>query len=168
MAVARTGFRIYTFRRIEADDGFLVFAVWTLTAAFTIVHFVLPLEFSENATSLGVIKPGPDFPMTEFKAKNLQTASSAMVWATVYAVKYSYMFFFKRLVRRVKKIEIWWWIVFGILVPISLAGCLFDFTICPVFGEDFIGEKSDLHKRFVHSIADAGSRTMSDTSHHPP
>ena len=134
MALARTGFRLYTFRRIEADDGFLLFAISTLTAAFTIVHFVLPLQFSENETSLGLVKPGPDFPM------NLQTASSAMVWATVYAVKYSYMFFFKRLVRRVKKIEIWWWVVFSVLVPVSIAGSLFDFTICPVFSPDFISK----------------------------
>lgn len=139
MAMARTGFKLYTFRRIDADDLFLMFAVLTMTAAYTLSHFIVPIAFIQNEVSLGQITPGPSFPAQMLAAKNLETAGSAMVWTTIYAVKYSYMFFFKKLVGRVKRLLIWWRVVFAILVPISLVGSAFDFTICPYFEIDFLG-----------------------------
>ena len=141
MALLRTGFRVYTFRRFDLDDGFLVFAVITMTAAMALSHFLLPIAFIQNDLGLHRLSPAdiPNFSGKMFLEKNLETAASAMIWITIYAVKYSYMFFFKKLVRCVRGLQIWWWCVMGMLVPISLIGSLFDFSICPVFTPDFLG-----------------------------
>ena len=140
MALARTIFRFYTFRRLDADDAFLILAILTMTAAVALTHILLPVAFIQNEATLGLIQPGPDFPKQMFMQKNLETAASAMVWVTIYAVKFSYMFFFKKLVRRVRKLQIWWWYVLGVLIPVSLAGSIFDFIICPVFTQDFLSK----------------------------
>ena len=131
---------MYTFRRIDLDDGFLIFAIFTMTAAFTLGHFLLPIAFIQNDLGLGRLSPAdiPDFSEQMFLEKNVETAASAMVWVTIYAVKYSYMFFFKKLVSRVRRLQIWWWCVMGILIPVSLIGSLFDFSICPVFTPNFL------------------------------
>ena len=137
MALARTGLRVHTFRRLDVDDGFLIFSVLTLTAATVLVHFNIPLLFLQNYASLGQIIPGPDFPAEMLMAKKLETASTVMIWVSIYGVKYCYMFFFKKLVSRVRKVQLWWWLVMGLLVPMSLIASAFDFTICPNETLDF-------------------------------
>lgn len=88
MAFARTGFRFYTFRRVNIDDAFLMLAILATTAAIVLSHFLVPLAFFQNETSLGQLKPGSDFVGKMLMAKNLEEATSVMVWSTIYAVKY--------------------------------------------------------------------------------
>ena len=145
MAIARTAFRFHTSRRFEIDDGFLVFAILTMTASMALAHFVLPLEYLQNYAALGEIQPDTNFAMEMFKAKNLENASTITVSVSIYSVKFCYMFFFKKLVARVRKVRIWWWFVFAVLVPLSVIGILFDFTICPIYNMDFLGT---LHQVF--------------------
>lgn len=147
MAITRTAFRVYAFRRLDADDYFLIIAILTLSAAVGLTAFIIPLAMLQNQVSLGQFTPGPSFPYQMLMAKKLEEASTITVWICIYSLKFSYMFLFKKLVDRVRHVRRWWWIVFALLVPSALVGSAFDWTICPNYTIDFLGESVALRER---------------------
>ena len=139
MALARTTFRVYEFRRIDADDCFLILAMFCLTGTVALIHFVHPYALAQNEVSLGQIRPGADFASIMLQAKRLEEASSVLTWVTIYAVKFSYLMFFRKLLQRAKNMMVWWWIVTVVVSICGLVGIAFDWTICPNFTINFLG-----------------------------
>ena len=45
----------------------------------------------------------------------LETATS-LLWTVIFAVKLSFLFLFRTLLKRVKYLKIWWWCVFIVLI----------------------------------------------------
>lgn len=90
------------------DDCFLILAASCLTGAVTLIQILWPLALKQNQTSLGQYIPGPGFSENMVLAKKLESASSNLTWFCIYAVKYSYLFFFRKLLQRQKKFMLWW------------------------------------------------------------
>jgi hypothetical protein len=59
MAITRTGFRIYEFRRLDLDDLFFILAVLCLTATVTLMPFLAPLAIVQNMEALGQLGDDP-------------------------------------------------------------------------------------------------------------
>ena len=140
MATARTTFRVYTFRRIDADDCFLLLAVLTLSGSVTIIHTLYPLILIQNEVTVGELAPGPEFPAQMLMAAKLESAATTLTWATIHAVKFSYLLFFRNLLSRTQRMMWWWWTVLAIVIGCAIAASISGWLICPHYTPDFFRE----------------------------
>ena len=97
------------------DDYFFFFAVATLVVGEG-------LSFSNIGTSY-----------------KIEATIRLFCWAAIFSVKFSFLFYFRALVDRWYKMEVWWWFTFMVLVPtaaISIAGAL---IVCLHKGSSTLG-----------------------------
>lgn len=67
--------------------------------------------------------------------------SMVLTWTAVYSVKLSFMFFFRKLISSVRFLEIYWWVIMGVLIPTWVFSGFFSFWICTDFTITYIGKK---------------------------
>lgn len=67
-------------------------------------------------------------------------ASMVLTWTAIYSVKFSFMFFFRKLVSRVRSLEIYWWAILSILIPSAAFSAFFSFWICTDFSMTYLCE----------------------------
>ena len=136
-AGSRTFLRVRQSRRLEIDDVFLILAITTLCAFVGVIYSVKDLIYLSVYMSLGREDPGYpldntfDYIKTFNYYGRMTEAASVLIWTSIFAVKFSFVFFFRKLTRRVRGIELWWRIVVGALVPCALACMFLGFMICP-------------------------------------
>ena len=136
-AAARTFFRVKQSRRLELDDVFLILAIITLSAFVGVIYTIRDLMYLSVYVSLGTEDPGFPLdgtfdPIKSFRFYGIMDeAASVLVWTSIFAIKFSFVFFFRKLTRRVRGIKIWWWIVVVALVPCALICMFLGFIICP-------------------------------------
>ena len=105
-----------------------------------IAFSIKDLVYLQIYVGLGWEKPGPDFftEMLEFE-KRIQVAS-ALTWSSLYAVKFSFLFFFRNLIQRLKPLEVWWWVVLACVIVCGAASIPLAFIICSNFTEGYMRE----------------------------
>ncbi|MCJ1245147.1 hypothetical protein MMC30_002348 [Trapelia coarctata] len=136
-AAARTILRVRQSRRLELDDVFLILAIVTLCAFVGVIYSVKDLLYFSVYLALGLEDPGYplsasfDFEKAFAYYGQMDEAASLLIWTSIFAVKFSFVFFFRKLTRRVRGIEIWWRIVVAALVPCALTCMFLGFSICP-------------------------------------
>lgn len=171
-AAARTALRLKQHGRLFFDDLFLLIACIFLTAATIITYHV----------SWALYVPYSDF--TLFHPNDLKRrviwfqkmvfAYISLTWVVIFAVKLSFMYFFRALVDRLVNMVIYWRIVLGVIV-VSFAVCVseaamecphFDISsgMSPIFSY-FFGHISkhltDIKSGIVHCVLGPGvNRTM--------
>lgn len=116
IAVIFVGVRIFarlkTFRKIFADDAFVVFALILALTSAILWQIFAKYMFQLLAVAYGT-PPGPNFP-TDFE--HYGKASAAVViffYSTLWAIKISFLIFFKRLGKNVRRQKLLWWPIFG-------------------------------------------------------
>ena len=129
-------------RRLEIDDVFLILAIVTLSAFVGVIYSVRDLMYLTVYLSLGVKDPNYTLDRTFNPQKSfayygtMDEAASVLVWTSIFAIKFSFVFFFRKLTRRVRGIEIWWWVVMVALIPSALICMFLGFIICPTLDCD--------------------------------
>lgn len=112
----RTWVRIQQFRRLFVDDGF-VFLGWTLVLATTIMwHYFAGAMFMNNAVARGAERAPDDYVQ---RSETFLTGSAAIIfffYSTLWSVKLSFLFFFRRLYVNVSSWMKYWWVIFAIVV----------------------------------------------------
>ena len=139
LAVLRTLIRTYKFRRLFLDDAFLFLATITLIAGTVLTHLDFPYLYLQVNVELGLESPPPDFEQQLVVDEKLQDAATVLLGVTVFSVKFSFLFFFRGLLRRVQNLQTWWWCVLAVLIPTAGVCICSDFISCPVFGESVLG-----------------------------
>ncbi len=71
-------------------------------------------------------------------------AASALAWSSLYAVKLSFLFFFRTLVRRVRGLQTLWWVVLACVVVGAMASIPLAFIVCANFSDDYMRKCPDL------------------------
>jgi len=114
--IFRLWVRIYTFRKLYVDD-FLVILAWLSLLAIVLTFQILRGPFYAIFT-FDVLGEPPS-KLEQFEANELifQRASLAiqlLFYVSFWAVKFSFLVFFRRLGIKVIGLKIWWWTVTGI------------------------------------------------------
>ncbi|KAI9833210.1 MAG: hypothetical protein M1826_000123 [Phylliscum demangeonii] len=113
-AVVRTVYRLRSHRRLFVDDLFLWIACVCLTVG-TIVLYTMTTDLYLSYTGWtlflaedfeGGVKRGVIYLRRFF-------AYASMTWTAIYAVKLSFLFFFRVLVERIRYMTIYWRVVLG-------------------------------------------------------
>jgi hypothetical protein len=141
---ARLGVKLHNNRRLEIDDGFLILALCCSLASWVVVWLMRDLIYLQMEMVLGMkeielvdIESMPVY----FKRYN---ASMVLTWTAVYSVKLSFMFFFRKFMSRMRFLEIYWWVIMGILIPTFVFSAFFYFWICTDFTITYLGKNNSL------------------------
>jgi len=121
--------------RIFLSDAFLVFACACLCAGTGLLYrltesLYLLQALSENPFSVAL---PPDFTNYLLTALKFLFAYQTVTWTVVFSVKFSFLAFFRPLVRRLAKLKMWWNITV-VTTALTWGLCAVDvFIICPHF-----------------------------------
>lgn len=67
------------------------------------------------------------------KIAKLSNSASTLWWFVIFPVKLSYLFFFRRLILRLRNLKIWWWCVVPFTIAAGLACLAASWLTCPYF-----------------------------------
>lgn len=150
VAGARMTARYLQTHRIKVDDCFFFVALITLIAGTCLLYLDLPYIYLQEDVEAG-LRPAPANLVSQLlHGEKLQDAAAMLLGATVMSVKFSFLFFFRGLIRQQKRLMMWWWCILAVLIP-TTAIIMFSVLItCPyfdqrIFGESFISPRKTLH-----------------------
>ena len=137
----RTALRIHFQRRLFLDDAFLLLACATLTAAIPVLYGTIgPLYFLLEHASGGPSATSPsqsagtNLNAEVHRYKLLHITYEALVWTAIFAVKFSFLSFFRHIVDRIPSLMLHWKVV-GVVNIVACAFCVcFSFITCPFTG----------------------------------
>ncbi|MCJ1468504.1 hypothetical protein MMC07_007133 [Pseudocyphellaria aurata] len=112
--IARTTLRLRYQKRLFIDDAFLFFAEICLCASVGLLYAFAEGLYLDEAL---ITRPSaavfpPDFMHLLFQFHKLSDAYLVLTYTSIFAVKFSFLFFFRVLVRRMHKMIVYWWTVF--------------------------------------------------------
>ena len=140
LTIARTCIRFRNSRRFFADDYFLFISTGALIIGTVLTYVNLPYIYAQVNVEAGLEPPPADFIHQIVLDEKIQDAATVFLWTAIFGVKFSFLFLFRSLIRRVKNLTLWWWCVFAVLMPISVICTCALFISCPVFGPGVAGE----------------------------
>ncbi|KAL8860836.1 MAG: hypothetical protein Q9178_002866 [Gyalolechia marmorata] len=139
LALGRIFIRAKLNRKIYVDDGFFFLAVVTLIAGTIMTYLDIPYIYLQQNVGAGTQAPPPDFTQQLIKSVKIQYSAAVLLSTTIFAVKLAFLAFFRGLIRRLKKLEIWWWCVLAIVIPSSIILICSIFITCAYFDERILG-----------------------------
>ena len=136
--IARTVLRIYFHKRLHIDDGFLLFSVLLASACIGLyVNFVDSMYMLQASVEGRVPQ---SIPLSEIDTATLRfhllsDVFIVLSWTATIAIKYSFLFFFKMLIRRLRAMEIYWHCVIIVTTITWVAGFVGTIASCPYFDD---------------------------------
>ena len=76
-----------------------------------------------------------DFLNQAFRFQKLNDAYLVLTYNTIFAVKFSFLFFFRMLINRVRQMKIYWWLVAAATGVVWAYGVIGFFITCPYFDD---------------------------------
>lgn len=92
-----------------------------------------------NAVIAGKQLLPPDFMDKALQNVKYAFAGEVLRWTTIFAVKFSFLFYFRGLVRRLPRLTVLWWFTVAICTPVAITSICASFITCPYVGFDAIG-----------------------------
>jgi heme/copper-type cytochrome/quinol oxidase subunit 2 len=142
IAVGRIYTKISKFHRLFVDDGFFILATILLVAGTALQLVALPYGQTSINVGAGVESPPPDLVQQLVKNLIFQTSSIILLYASVFSVKFSFLFFFRLLLQRTDRLRIWWWCVTIFTIPCAVVCMCTPFMICSTFDDHIIGKRT--------------------------
>ena len=134
-ATIRTAVRIRSKGRLFLDDAFLIFACLTLVAATVILQIELgTIYLAEELTELyksGKFPDHVDINTIVARYHIAQYGHGTMGWLTIFAVKFSFLSFFRHLVTKIPRLESYWRFVLAFNFVAFLYCMLYLAAECP-------------------------------------
>ena len=140
-ATVRTVVQLRQYRRLRADDYALLFACITFIASTTLLFIMIPSIYWSEVFILDTFSQEsiqkittPGAPERILHYQQMQDAYLVLTWASVFSVKFAFLFFFRQMVDRLKSMVIYWRIVF-VITMVSCGVCIpSSFIVCPSLG----------------------------------
>ena len=138
--IGRILVRLYISRRLFLDDYFVLFAVLCLAPAAALTHTIQGQIYLQIQVGIGSVAPPPDFfeQMVVFEERIL--IASCLVWTALYCIKFAFLIFLRKLVDRVEKLVIFWWVVVAITALCGLVSVPLGFIVCSHLTDDYMSE----------------------------
>lgn len=120
------------------DDGFLLLAVVLMTTCLGLLFTSIDDIYASWAVANGFIGPQTTYTEILTRAKRLHIYTTVFIvtaWTGIVAVKFSFLFFFKSLIRRIRYLEIFWWYTVVFTASSWAAGAVAEVFACPRYDE---------------------------------
>ena len=137
----RIAVRVYRFRRVYADDYFLFLALATLLGSNSLFFASVPAfyQFADASTVAQMLLQKDFFHIATDTATFAHTAE-ILSWITIFAVKLSFLFYFRTLVDRLPRLIIWWRLTLAVCIPVAIIAMCGPFIVCPYVGSKIVCE----------------------------
>ena len=154
-ALIRSVLRLHYHKRLSVDDAFLIFAVaLACTSMGLYIQFMDGMYLGE-ATAMGRIPEDATLAKIEeltLRFHVLNDVFLVLTWTSIFAVKFSFLFFFRSLIDRIRSMEVLWRYVTAVTF-LSWVVCVIDSIVsCPYF-DLRSGESILLRYRSVQKLA---------------
>ena len=108
-AIIRLSIRLRIHRRLFLDDPFLILACATLIPATVLTFDLLPTLYFDQALAEDpvFIEVPKDFISNAIWYSKIWDATSPLTWTTLYAVKFSFLIFFRKLTARMENMKLY-------------------------------------------------------------
>jgi len=134
--IAKFAIQYHHRKKPGLDDFFLVVAFSTLLASIGIIQAqCFDAMYIIYAVTHGMMLPPPDIIQIGYHSHIWITAGLMAGWTTICAVKFSFLFFFKRLIDRIRPLYIYWWVVFVFNLGVFGYGITIYYIGCPWFNQ---------------------------------
>ena len=140
-ATIRTVIRMRRFHKIAADDWALFFGVLLLIPGTVLLFVAVQSNYNSEKKAVDPNANPIELLNDAVHGTQLVLAADVFLWLTVYAIKFSFLFFFRQLVDRLHGLTIWWWVVFSLLLPMGILNATTNFIACPHLDNYHIGER---------------------------
>ncbi|KAG6356247.1 hypothetical protein INS49_015634 [Diaporthe citri] len=125
LVIFRLVIRIKSFKKLFSDD-FLVIAAWLFLLTSSILWQIKSdMLFWMYDIQTGKRPPSPDFLQEYASYMPVVVAWNTLFYSCLWAVKFSFLMFFRRLGTRATGDRIWWWTVF-VAAAIGWVACIAD------------------------------------------
>ena len=140
MFVLRMGIRFYKMERLHIDDYFLIIAILSLISSFGLFVSGIPNLFLFNSVLAGQAPLPPNLIQLTTNTAVWFMVGQTLAWTAVYAVKFSFLFVLRTLVRRIRPLELLWWATFALCIPIAVLSVCATWILCPYSGALITGK----------------------------
>lgn len=132
---ARFYIRLRIQRQIGIDDAFLLFGTGCLIAAVGLLFNYVNKMYMVEAFIIGVpnVELGPNFVEDAFWFQKVIAVALILTWCSLVAVKFGFLFIFKKLVNRLRPLLIFWWVTVIFNAAVSAYGASVYIAACPHF-----------------------------------
>ncbi|CAL8584587.1 hypothetical protein XPA_010174 [Xanthoria parietina] len=168
-ATSRFYIRLWVGKSFSIDDVFLLGAVCSLICAVVIMYSVtLDKLYQVQALSAGLPKAidigfmvqdlplDPSFFRPVYQYLKWITVNQTLAWSSIMAVKFSFLFHFRKLIDRIPPLITYWWCVVAFNVIAWGYGFSTYFLVCPHYNDPKIYEcslPSGIARLLGHGIA---------------
>ena len=141
--MARFYIRVGLQKELSIDDAFLAVAISCLICSIVIMYSVAldklyqigAMSASHSAIDFPIddvhVDPGLLQPVYSFLKWN--TVDQTLCWCSIVAVKFSFLFLFRRLIDRIPRLITYWWFVIAFNIIAWGYGFSTYFLICPYY-----------------------------------
>lgn len=143
VAFVRLALRLKFRKKLLLDDVFVLAGVISLAVSIGVLTQYYETLFKTEALNTDpTVKFSYDEALPMLEAPKLFDTYLAFLWTSVYAIKFSFLVFFRTLIKNVsRKLDIYYWfIIVFCIISWVLAICM-PFMLCPYFtaeGSKFI------------------------------
>ena len=133
---ARFYIRIHLQKQLSIDDGLLIVAFCCLTIALGMMYSLAINDmYFEEALITNL--PGVHIPADPLQDANAfhkwATIILMLCWCAIMAVKFSFLFFFRKLINLIPPLILYWWIVVFLNIAVFGYGIAVQYLSCPYF-----------------------------------
>ena len=149
-ASTRLVLQLKTYRRLQVDDCLLIFACVCLTTSTVLGYVNVKSLYWDQALNYNptfpfyLMKEHVDIKAHVITYQRPSYSYPALLWATIFSVKFAYLAFFRRLVDRVRPLIIYWRIILG-LSAVSFPVCIISIYVVGWKWGQAAGQNLSLH-----------------------
>ncbi len=94
------------------------------------------MDLNRERLTTGELKPPPNLIYDAIRLQQMLVAFVIMSWSAIFAVKASFLAFFRVLIVRVRGMMVYWWCVVGVTAIAFALNLAVPFVECPHFNHD--------------------------------
>ena len=126
---ARSSIRLWLQRKLSIDDYILYFALVVHISLCSLYIADLPYLYRFFSVASGEKKPYPRLADDYRMMMKISFAVTAFFWTTLWAVKFSILFFFRKVMIGTAQMKRWWFVC--VFTAACFVGCIIsEFTSC--------------------------------------
>lgn len=121
--------------KVHVEDFILLFAVVCLCAATGLAYVTLTAQYAmlqlvlhgfEDDLAFEVLGEIP-------RISKQENAATTLWWLVIFSVKLAFLFFFRRLISRLRNLNIWWWFAVTLTIVAGFVSMAASWLTCPYF-----------------------------------
>lgn len=137
-AASRFYVRLHVQKQFSIDDAFFVAALCCLICSIVILYsFTIDKLYLVQAMTVSLpnaVVP-QDFLQQSYDFHKWITICLMLAWCAIMAVKFCFLFLFRKLIDRIRPLVIYWWAVTAFNVAVLGYGVSVYYVACPYFSD---------------------------------